>query len=50
MLKSTGLLVYHAPLVKSGMAIGVEPFAIDHSLSGVILLHAAVSYTSISTG
>src|SRR5690606_6885136 len=44
------LLPFHLPIVKSGMAIAWEPLATDHSLSGPTTLHAAASYTSISTG
>jgi len=47
---STGLLCCQAPLVKSGMSMELERLATDHSLSGPIALHAAASYTSMSTG
>ena len=36
-------LVFQAPAVKSGIAIGLEPLSTDHWLSGTIELQAAAS-------
>src|SRR5436190_12902622 len=49
-LISTVWLVFQEPEVKSGTSIELERFATDHSLKGAIELHAAASYTSISSG
>ena len=35
------------PPVKSGIATGAEPIAMDCSLRQVMLIHAAASYTSM---
>ena len=37
----------HFPRVRSGIACGIPPCATDCSESGVIAIHAAISYTSI---
>src|SRR5690606_3518404 len=47
---STGSLPCQEPPVKSGISIGCERLATDHSLSGKIALHEAASYTSWSKG
>src|SRR5690606_42140161 len=44
-VSSSGLLVIHAPLVKSGNST-TFPFFTDSILKGTIALHAAASYTS----
>jgi hypothetical protein len=38
-----GLLVIHAPSVKSGKAMGELPVAMDASDNGAIAIHAAAS-------
>ena len=42
--------VFHFPRVKSGKSIGMLRSATDASDSGTMTLHAAASYTSISSG
>src|SRR5690554_2134029 len=44
------MLVFQEPFVKSGISIGMERLATDHSLNGPNTLQDAASYTSISTG
>src|SRR5690349_3935508 len=47
---STGVFVFHEPEVKSGISIDFERLATDCSLNGAMALHAAASYTSMSSG